>query len=115
MTDPTLPAPGSGAPGATTDDPGRGLGIVAIVFALVFSLIGLILGIAARSMSAKAGHRNAPATAAIVIAAVVTLLWVGVGVAGLVIGAGHFEQLAQTCDQLGPGVHEIDGERYVCT
>lgn len=111
MTDPTLPA----AEPVATGDPGRALGIVALVLAFVASLLGLILGIAARSMSAKAGYRNAPARAAIVIAGIITVLWVGLGIAGLTIGAGHFEELAQQCDQLGPGVHEIDGERIVCT
>ena len=98
-----------------TDNPARGLGIAAIVFAFVFSLLGLILGLVARSQSKKAGFGNGPATAAIVISIVSILFWIGAGISLLVIAGDRYDDLAAQCDQLGPGIHVIDGEEVPCT
>ncbi|GAA3035289.1 DUF4190 domain-containing protein [Microbacterium dextranolyticum] len=65
---------GNGAPGAPI--PGKTLGIVALIVAIFFNVIGLILGIVALVQSKKAGHKNGPALAAIIVGAVLFVIGV---------------------------------------
>ena len=96
---------------APTGSDGKTLGIVALIVSFFFSVLGIILGFVAKSQSKKAGVKNGPATAAIVIgfiAVIITAIIIGVSVAG--IGA-----LAGVCTDLGPGVHELDnGTTVTC-
>lgn len=66
--------------GAPTEDPGRTLGIVALVLAFVFTLLGLILGYVARSQSKKAGFDNTPAKIAIILSWIFIALGIVVGI-----------------------------------
>ena len=94
------------APVAPATVPGKTLGIVSIFLTvpLGLSLIGLILGIVARSQSKKAGFSNTPATVGIVLG---ILGLIGTIIAIIVIGGGA-AALAQQCAELGSGVHELD-------
>jgi len=67
MTDAT-PAP-TPAP-AGTDFPGKTLGIVGLIVAIFFNLIGLIISIIAFNQSKAAGFKNTPAKAGIIVGAV---------------------------------------------
>jgi hypothetical protein len=60
----------SPTPSATTNDPGRVLGIVGFILAFLIPLVGLILSIVAFTQSRKVGIRNTLAFAGIIIAAV---------------------------------------------
>ena len=67
------------APAAPAVVPGKTLGIVALILAILpFQLIGLILGIVANGQSKKAGVKNGPAKAAIIISIILMVLG-GVG------------------------------------
>jgi uncharacterized membrane protein len=90
-------------------DPGRSLGIAGFVLSLLgpLTLIGLILSIIAFVQSKKAGMRNGFALAGIIIGAIFTIG----GIALLVFGIAS---LAQTCAELGNGVHERNGVTYTC-
>lgn len=90
--------------------PGRTLGIVAVVVAVFFSVVGIILGFVARSISRKAGVSNGPATAAIIVGFVLLVLQI-IAIIGAV---ALFGGLISTCAELGPGVHTIDGITYRC-
>jgi hypothetical protein len=90
--------------------PGKTLGIVALVLAFLSSPIGLILGLVAKSQSKKAGASNGPATAAIVLGLIGTIILaiiIGVSVAG----AGA---LLSQCAELGAGVHDVNGVTVTC-
>lgn len=70
------------------DDPGRTLGIVGLVLAIFFNIIGLIVSIIAWNRSKKAGYSNGFAVAGIVVGGVLfvlggilTLLLFGTGMA----------------------------------
>ncbi|MCS5736006.1 DUF4190 domain-containing protein [Herbiconiux daphne] len=75
---PAGPPPGSpmgpppGPPLAPGDFPGKTLGVVGLIVAIFFNVIGLILSAVALSQSKKAGYRNSPALAGVVIGAVFT-------------------------------------------
>jgi hypothetical protein len=71
MTTPA-PAPAAAAPVV----PGKTLGIVALVLAFLAPLIGAILGFVAKAQSKPAGYKNTPATVAIVLGIIFTLLYV---------------------------------------
>ncbi len=85
MTDPQYqPAPPA-YNAAPAEDPGKTLGIVALVAVFFISLLGLILGYVARSQSTKAGFQNTPAKVAIILGWIFialsilgTILWVAV-------------------------------------
>ena len=90
--------------------PGKTLGIVALVFAFLSSPIGFILGLVARSQSKKAGVSNTPATVAIVLGLIGTIILaiiIAVSIAGAVALLGQ-------CADLGPGVHENGGVTITC-
>ena len=96
------------------EDPGKTLGIVALIAAFFISLLGLILGIVALNQSKKAGFKNGPAKAAIIVSIIMMVLGI---IAAIVIfsllgtAAGQF---AQMCADLGPGEHVVDGITYTC-
>ncbi len=73
----TTPAPAAAAPVI----PGKTLGIVALVLAFLAPLIGAILGFVAKAQSKPAGYKNTPATVAIVLGIIFTLVYIFVLVA----------------------------------
>jgi len=116
---PAPAAPAYSAPAAATgEDPGRTLGIIALVFAFIFQLVGLILGIVARNKSKAAGYKNGLATAAIWLSIVFMVLGLIIGIGAIVAGGalfgGFIGQVAEVCNELGTGVWEIDGVTYTC-
>ncbi|MEZ3158672.1 hypothetical protein AB1K56_17270 [Microbacterium sp. BWR-S6Y] len=95
--------------------PGRTLGIVALVVAIFFNVIGLILGIVALVQSRKAGHKNGFAVAAIIVGAVLTVI--GIIVAIAVISAIGFGAAAyQACEAAGfTGSVVVNGTEVACS
>ncbi|MDI9890281.1 DUF4190 domain-containing protein [Microbacterium sp. NPDC016588] len=95
--------------------PGRTLGIVALIVAIFFNVIGLILGIVALVQSRKAGHKNGFAVAAIIVGAVLTV--VGIIVAILIVTAIGFGAAAyQACEVAGfTGTVIVNGNEVACS
>ncbi|MFE1665984.1 DUF4190 domain-containing protein [Microbacterium sp. P02] len=98
------PAYGSGAPayGASGQAPsgpvpGKTLGIVALIVAFFFNLIGLILGIVALVQSRKAGVRNLPAVWAIIIGALSIVIGLIVVFAFVIPAVTFGVEAAQAC------------------
>lgn len=66
-----------------TDFPGKTLGIVGLIVAIFANLIGLIISAIALSQSKKAGYKNTPALAGVIVGSVLfglTLIWIIVAV-----------------------------------
>lgn len=105
----TTPAPATPTPAVASD--GKTLGIVALIVSFFISLLGLILGLVARSQSKKAGVKNTPATVAIVLS---ILFLIGTIIA-IVVGVAGSAALLSQCADLGPGVHEVNGVTYTCS
>lgn len=108
MTDAPPPAPA--APAAA--NPGKTLGIVALVLSILpFQLVGIILGFVALSQSKKVGQKNGFAVAAIIVGfalmALAIIIWV-------VAFAGTFAFIGGACAELGSGVWEVNGVTYTC-
>ncbi|MGP3535811.1 hypothetical protein ACTU3I_13515 [Microbacterium sp. RD1] len=61
------PAPGQ-------DYPGKTLGIVGLIVAIFASLIGLIISAIALSQSKKAGYKNTPALAGVIVGSILLAL-----------------------------------------
>jgi Ca2+/H+ antiporter len=78
---PATPTP-QNAP-AGQDYPGKTLGIVGLILAIFFNLIGLIISAVALSQSRKAGYKNTPALAGVIVGAV--LLVIGI-IVSIVVG-----------------------------
>lgn len=96
-----------GAPAAGSE-PGKTLGIVALIVVFFFSLIGLILGYVARSQSKKAGVKNTPAKIAIILGWIFLVLSIIATIIFVVIlvtaGAGALSEL---CEGMPPGEYEL--------
>lgn len=108
MTDAT-PAP---APAASD---GKTLGVVALIFAFVFQLLGLILGIVASGQSKRAGVKNTPAKVAIILSIIFMVIGVIIAISVIAGGGALFGGLLAACGELGPGVHELaDGTTITC-
>ncbi|MBF4635370.1 hypothetical protein ITJ38_13225 [Agreia pratensis] len=63
-----------------TDYPGKTLGIVGLVLAIVFNLIGLIISIVALQQSKAAGFKNTPAKIGIIVGAILFVLGIIVSI-----------------------------------
>lgn len=115
---PAYAAGGYGAPAAPV--PGKTLGIVALVLALVpvgLQLVGLILGIVALVQSKKAGAKNAPALWAIIVSSV--LIVVGIIVAIAVISwiatqGGDLVSHLNACLENPAGSFQFNGVTMTC-
>ena len=116
MTDAPPPAaPAAGAPAAAPANPGKTLGVVALILSILpFQLIGIILGFVALNQSKKAGQKNGVAVAAIVIGFILMAIGIIVSIVLAVSGAAIFGGLLDVCSQLGPGVWDVDGVTYTC-
>ena len=93
-------------------DPGKGLGIAGFVLAFFgpLSLVGVILSIVGLVKSRRAGQKNGLALAGIILSAIVLVVSTVI-IVGAVLAFLH---LAQTCQELGDGVHEVNGITYTC-
>ena len=103
-----VPAP------AGTDFPGKTMGIVGLILAIIFPLIGLIVSIIANGQSKKAGYKNGVAKAGIIVGAILTALGILVLILSLGSLGAIFGGLAAVCAELGPGVHTVGGATYTC-
>jgi hypothetical protein len=100
---------------AVAENPGKTLGIVALVAAFFISVLGIILGIVALNQSKKAGFSNGPAKAAIIVGIVVTVLWILGVILAFVLGAAALSAFTEMCAELGSGSHTVDGVTYTCS
>lgn len=101
-------APGQPTPQA--EDPGRTLGIVGLILAFLAALVGMIISIVAFRKSKAAGYKNNLALAGIIVGAVITLVYV---VGGIALGVAASAVVKQ-CQDLGPGVHQVNGATVTC-
>lgn len=102
--------PGGPTPG-TGQDPGRVLGIVGLITAFTcLGVVGLVISIIGYRKSKKAGHKNTIALVGIILGAVFTVGWI---IAGIVGGLG-VAAVAEACQDLGTGTHQVDGVTYTC-
>lgn len=99
---------------AVAENPGKTLGIVALIASFFIALLGLILGIVALNQSKKAGFKNGPAKAAIILSIIFMVIGLIVGIILITSGAALFGNIAQMCADLGPGEHVVDGVTYTC-
>ena len=91
-------------------DPARTLGIAGLVLSIFTSVVGLIVSIVAFRKSKRAGFKNGAALAGIVVGAITTL---GILTAGIAAGVAA-TSLVNTCQDLGPGTHVVNGVTYTC-
>jgi hypothetical protein len=91
-------------------DPARTLGIAGLVLSVFTSVVGLIVSIVAFRKSKRAGFKNGAALAGIVVGAITTL---GILTAGIAAGVAA-TSLVNTCQDLGPGTHVVNGVTYTC-
>lgn len=109
MTEATpAPAPGAAYSAPVAENPGKTLGIVGLVLAFVANIVGLIVSIIALNKSKKAGFKNGPALAGIIISIVsivITAIVVGLLIAAAVAGVGALQEL---CEGMPPGIYELE-------
>jgi uncharacterized membrane protein len=106
----TTPAPAAPAPAAAPAAPGKVLGIVGLILAILwpFQVIGLILSLIGRSQSKAAGLKNTPAVAGIIIAIVAIIATILFFVLGGVA-------LFSACNGLEPGTYDTgNGGTLTC-
>jgi hypothetical protein len=103
----TTPAPA--APAAAPVVPGKTLGIVALILAFLAPLIGAILGFVAKAQSKPAGYKNTPATVAIVLGLIFTVLYIVLLIVLPIVTLGA------ACAGLEPGVYDTgNGTTLTC-
>ena len=91
-------------------DPGKGLGIVAIVSSIALGLIGIVLGIKAYKRSRAAGFPGTTGMVGIIVGSITTVLLV----LQLVLLATN-NGIGGACDGRTAGVHTLEnGTRISC-
>lgn len=115
MTDAPSPAPAySGAPAAPVN-PGKTMGIVALVLSIIgLNVVGIIVGFVGLNRSKKAGQKNGFALAGIIIGFISIVIGIIVIISLVAGGSALFGAFNQVCSELGSGVWEIDGVTYTC-
>jgi heme/copper-type cytochrome/quinol oxidase subunit 2 len=106
-------------PPAGGSAPGRTMGIVALILAIVpfTQLIGLILGIVALVQSRKAGAKNGMAVAAIIVAAILLVISIIVVISLIAFAAsvtGDLTSLVNTCLEDPSGSVTYQGVDLTC-
>jgi hypothetical protein len=99
VTDPALPPvpPPAAYAAGPAPVPGKTLGIVGLIVAFFFPLVGLILSIVARSQSKRVGVPNTPATAGIVVGIVFIVVYIIATIALVGLFAAACTSGAATC------------------
>lgn len=116
---PAAPAYSSAPPaeyGSPAGEPGKTMGIVALIAVFFISILGLVLGYVARSQSKKAGIPNTPAKVAIILGWIFLALQIIGAIIAIVfivtVGAAGMDAL---CEGMPPGVYELtDGGTITC-
>jgi hypothetical protein len=108
-------APAAPQPAAPAENPGKTLGIVGLILAFFFQLPALIVSIIGLNKSKKAGFKNGPALAGIILSIVFGIGWI-IGTIVLVAGLATIgaDPEGFLCDQVGTGTYEVEGETIVC-
>ncbi|MCU1404074.1 MAG: hypothetical protein JWQ43_377 [Glaciihabitans sp.] len=109
----SAPQPGYSQP-ETGVNPGKTLGIVALVLAFPFNIVGTIIGIIALVQSRRAGFKNGPALAAIIVGAVIFLAWIVVIVLAVTLATTYGTELVQQCTDNPGGSIVISGQEVSC-
>lgn len=113
MTEPA-PVPTTGA---IEVNPGKTLGIVGLVMSFFFGLniVGLILSIVGLNKSKKAGMKNTPAFAGIIVSIVTIIIGVIVVIAIVAIAAAGVSVFQEMCEGMASGSYELnDGTPITC-
>jgi hypothetical protein len=117
-----VPAPAAAAtPGTLADPPpgvdypGKTLGIVGLVLVFLTVVIGLILSIVANGQSKAAGYKNTPAKIGIILGIVFLVLGLIGAIIAIIVAVTVGASVVEACQDLGPGVHEVDGVTYTCS
>jgi len=100
---------------AVAENPGKTLGIVALIASFFISLLGLILGIVALNQSKKAGFTNGPAKAAIILSIIFMVLGLIALILFITIGGSLIGNAAAVCAENGPGEWVVGGVTYTCS
>jgi heme/copper-type cytochrome/quinol oxidase subunit 2 len=114
MTQPPVPPaapqyPAAAQPAASY--PGKVLGIVGLIVAIFFNVIGLIISIIAFVQSKRAGFKNTPALVGIIIGIITTIG----AIIFTILMVTVFSTLIGACAELGSGTHYVDGVTYTCS
>ncbi|HEU4808498.1 MAG TPA: DUF4190 domain-containing protein [Homoserinimonas sp.] len=99
------------APAVEAVNPGKTLGIVGLVmsFFFVLNIIGLILSIVGLNKSKKAGFKNGPALAGLIISIVTIVVGVIILIAVIALGAAGLNAIAEACAGYASGEILSDG------
>ncbi|WP_159619483.1 DUF4190 domain-containing protein [Arthrobacter zhaoguopingii] len=109
--------PAGGYPGqqGPRENPGRTLGIVGLILAIIpfLSPVGLILSIVALVKSKKAGMGNGIAVAGIIVGALFTIGLV-ILIVGIIAVIPYATEVAEFCQQAGSGPQIYEGQEIRC-
>ena len=112
---PAPPAAAYAGAAAAPVNPGKTMGVVALVLSIIgLHLIGIIVGFVGLNQSKKAGQSNGFALAGVIIGFIGLVIGVIVAIVLISSGAAIFGGLAQVCNELGSGVWEVNGVTYTC-
>lgn len=110
MTEATpAPAPDAAYSAPVAENPGKTLGIIGLVLAFVANIVGLIVSIIALNKSKKAGFKNGPALAGIIIASISVVISVIAVITVISLGAAATGMISEACAGFASGEVISDG------
>lgn len=108
---PVTPTPAY-TPGMQPENPGKTLGIIGLVCAFLFPLVGIILSAIGLSKSKKVGMSNGLALAGLIISIVGTIAQFIIGLFFIIAVLAA----AGACSDYGPGMHTTEsGATITCS
>ena len=114
----TIPAAGPAPyvpPSAPSGDyPGKTMGLIALILAIFFNIVGGIVGIVALRTSKRAGAKNPLAVAAIIVGFALFVIFFIIGIVGGIAFFTLTTELAQQCTGLSGQEIVIEGTSIVC-
>ncbi|MBG6192294.1 putative membrane protein [Arthrobacter sp. CAN_A212] len=106
---------GPGGYGQQTENPGKTLGIIGFILSLIpfLNVVGLIVSIVAMVKSRRARMGNGFALAGIIIGALAVIATV-ILIVTVIAFAPLISEVAEFCEQAGPGTQTFNGETIQC-
>ena len=115
-TAPTPPPPPPAPPRYTASgvDAAQWMGITSVILAFTLPVVGIVIAALGMSRAKQQGQPPGLARVALILSIIMTVVVVIVTTVIIVLSVTVFSQLFQICQQLGTGVHVVDGVTYTC-
>ncbi|CAN5412523.1 hypothetical protein BH10ACT7_BH10ACT7_08490 [soil metagenome] len=92
----------------------RIVGIVSLILAFTFPVVGIVFGAIGLRIQNRLGLPGGLSMIGLILSIVFTIVSIAVIIAVVGFSVGIFTNVFEVCQELGPGIHVKDGVTYEC-